>query len=209
MLFARSSYKVLLLLGLLGLVVQIGSVQSAFSSSPIGRNNNDNVVSLPPRSMVKVMVLHAKSPDANNHANEDADDSDADKDDNGRFQKSLDTRVNEIQVERTRQQLEQAHTQSFLKRRPRKLPYDDARIWVQANLGCDTKEEFDDLVANGNLRTPYIPKQASTNNEIISSVYTSNGLPVAAKHDFLKFDVSKRNFSTTARSLLYGHARMD
>jgi hypothetical protein len=48
---------------------------------------------------------------------------------------------------------------SFLKRKPRKLPYDDARKWVQANLGASTKEEFDDLVANGNLRTPYIPKQ--------------------------------------------------
>ena len=29
----------------------------------------------------------------------------------------------------------------------------------QANLGAETKEEFLDLVANGNLRTPYIPKQ--------------------------------------------------
>jgi len=29
---------------------------------------------------------------------------------------------------------------------------------VQANLGADTEEEFNDLVANGNLRTPYIPK---------------------------------------------------
>ena len=33
------------------------------------------------------------------------------------------------------------------------------RKWVQANLGVDTKEEFFDLVANGNLRTPYIPKE--------------------------------------------------
>jgi len=26
-------------------------------------------------------------------------------------------------------------------------------------LGVDTEEEFNDLVANGNLRTPYIPKR--------------------------------------------------
>ena len=32
------------------------------------------------------------------------------------------------------------------------------RIWIQANLGADTKEEFFDMVANGNLKTPYIPK---------------------------------------------------
>lgn len=33
------------------------------------------------------------------------------------------------------------------------------RKWVRANLDPDTKEEFFDLVANGNVRTPYIPKQ--------------------------------------------------
>mmetsp|Transcript_8077 Transcript_8077/g.10581 ORF Transcript_8077/g.10581 Transcript_8077/m.10581 type:complete len:177 (-) Transcript_8077:1330-1860(-) len=54
--------------------------------------------------------------------------------------------------------LEEENTKQFLKRRPIKLPYEDARRWVQANLGPDTKEEFMDLVANGNLRTPYIPK---------------------------------------------------
>ena len=54
--------------------------------------------------------------------------------------------------------LEDAHTQGFLKRKPVKLRYLDARRWVQANLGADTKEEFRDMVANGNLRTPYIPK---------------------------------------------------
>eukprot|EP00977_Amphora_coffeiformis_P015379 scaffold4510_cov183-Amphora_coffeaeformis.AAC.64 len=72
---------------------------------------------------------------------------------------ALESRVNEIKVEKTRAKLEDAHTKSFLKRRPIKLPYEDARIWVQANLGCDTKEEFYDLVANGNIRSPYIPKK--------------------------------------------------
>mmetsp|Transcript_22047 Transcript_22047/g.33001 ORF Transcript_22047/g.33001 Transcript_22047/m.33001 type:complete len:181 (-) Transcript_22047:410-952(-) len=58
--------------------------------------------------------------------------------------------------------LEEANTRAFqkkIKSRPWKLPYDDARKWVQANLGVDTKEEFFDLVENGNLRTPYIPKE--------------------------------------------------
>jgi hypothetical protein len=67
-------------------------------------------------------------------------------------------RHEKIQVEKARVALEHDHTQSFLKRRPRKLPYENARRWVQANFGVDTQEEFDDLVANGNLRTPYIPK---------------------------------------------------
>jgi len=57
-----------------------------------------------------------------------------------------------MEVENTREQLEQDNTKSFLKRRPRKLPYEDARRWVQANLGVDTKDEFNDLVANGTWR---------------------------------------------------------
>jgi hypothetical protein len=67
--------------------------------------------------------------------------------------------ADKIQVEKTRQQLEDSNIQSFLKRKPVKLRYDVARRWVQANLGPDTQEEFEDLVANGNLRTPYIPKR--------------------------------------------------
>lgn len=55
--------------------------------------------------------------------------------------------------------MEEQHTRSFLKRRPVKLPYPQARKWVQANLGAATREEYEDLVENGNLRTPYIPKQ--------------------------------------------------
>lgn len=71
----------------------------------------------------------------------------------------LNAAAEKLQVEKTRERLEQDNIQSFLKRKPRKLPYDQARRWVQANLGVDTKDEFDDMVANGNLRTPYIPKQ--------------------------------------------------
>lgn len=48
--------------------------------------------------------------------------------------------------------------QKALRSKPRKLSYEQAKKWVQANLGVDTQEEFEDLVLNGNLRTPYIPK---------------------------------------------------
>ena len=82
-----------------------------------------------------------------------------DSDDNQQIQKHLQERHDALQIEKTRQQLEHANTQSFLTRKPRKLPYEDARRWVQANLGCDTEEEYKDLVANGNLKTPYIPKR--------------------------------------------------
>ena len=61
--------------------------------------------------------------------------------------------------ELVRVKLEADHKQKFLKSRPRKLAYEEARTWVQRNLGVDTEEEFNDLVENGNLRTPYIPKR--------------------------------------------------
>ena len=61
--------------------------------------------------------------------------------------------------ELVRAKLEADHTRKFLRSRPRKLAYDEARTWVQRNLGVDTEDEFNDLVENGNLRTPYIPKR--------------------------------------------------
>lgn len=75
--------------------------------------------------------------------------------DGGNQAKQLD----ELSWRAAKVKLEEANTRSFLKRRPRKLKYEEARKWVQANLGPDSREEFFDLVANGNLRTPYIPKQ--------------------------------------------------
>jgi len=48
--------------------------------------------------------------------------------------------------------------QKVLQSKPWKLPYDVAKEWVKKNLGAETKEEFEDFVLNGNVRTPYIPK---------------------------------------------------
>ena len=48
--------------------------------------------------------------------------------------------------------------QKALRSKPLKLSYQKAKKWVQANLGAETQEEFEDLVLNGNLRTPYVPK---------------------------------------------------
>ena len=72
--------------------------------------------------------------------------------------KELRQRHEEIQIEKTRNALEAQHTRSFLKKRPVKLPYKEARKWVQANLGVATKDEFEDFVAMGYIQTPYIPK---------------------------------------------------
>jgi hypothetical protein len=71
--------------------------------------------------------------------------------------------------------LEEANTQSFLKRKPVKLPYLVARQWVQCNLGAETQEEFHDLVANGNMRSPYLPKNPKV-------YYTGTGEWVSWEH---------------------------
>lgn len=55
--------------------------------------------------------------------------------------------------------LEEAHSRQILNRKPLKLSYRTSRRWIQANWAPKTKEEFNDLVANGNLRTPYISKR--------------------------------------------------
>ena len=57
-----------------------------------------------------------------------------------------------------RQRLEEANTKRFLKAKPVKLPYKMSQRWIQMNWNPKTKEEFRDLVDNGNLRTPYISK---------------------------------------------------
>ena len=68
---------------------------------------------------------------------------------------------NELAWRTSKVRLEEEENKRFsrmLKSKPYKLPYKDAKIWVQRNLGASTQEEFEDLVLNGNLRTPYIPK---------------------------------------------------
>ena len=123
---------------------------SSFITANVGSNGSS--IGIVTTSCWKVL---SASPNSNNEGSA----SDSSNSKNMELHSALQSRADEIKVEKTRSKLEDAHTKSFLKRRPRKLPYEDARIWVQANLGCDTKEEFYDLVANGNLRTPYIPKR--------------------------------------------------
>ena len=69
--------------------------------------------------------------------------------------------LSELQWRSKKISLEEAESERFKKRirsKPWKLPIEESRKWVYANFGVGTKEEFMDLVANGNLRTPYVPK---------------------------------------------------
>lgn len=62
-------------------------------------------------------------------------------------------------VQEARQLLEEGYKKQIFGRKPLKLDYRTSRRWIQKNWAPKSKEEFYDLVANGNLRTPYISKQ--------------------------------------------------
>lgn len=89
--------------------------------------------------------------------NSDSSDSNSDSNSNSNSDSIMDElawRTNKIRLEEQNDR----RFQKALRSKPWKLPYEVAKLWVQKNLGAETKEEFEDLVLNGNLRTPYIPK---------------------------------------------------
>ena len=138
------------------------------SASADGKSNNFNNFRPPGATIAGCLnqprKLQASSgdDDQGNINDEDSTPEDGGKKQSRSIMDQAKERIESIHVEKLRNDLEVANTKSFLKRRPIKLPYNDARKWVQANLGCDTKEEFDDFVLNGILRTPYIPKNPET-----------------------------------------------
>ena len=73
--------------------------------------------------------------------------------------KSSNTAIDDLSWRVDKVRLEEANTKRFIKRKPIKMSYRESQKWIQRNFGVKTKEEFNDLVANGNLRTPYISKR--------------------------------------------------
>lgn len=60
----------------------------------------------------------------------------------------------------TRARLEHHHTLQFLRRPPLKLPYTTSQKWIQHNFPhIKTKEEFEQLVSDGDLKNVYISKR--------------------------------------------------
>uniref|UniRef100_A0A7S0B905 Uncharacterized protein n=1 Tax=Pyrodinium bahamense TaxID=73915 RepID=A0A7S0B905_9DINO len=58
-----------------------------------------------------------------------------------------------------RAELMEGYRQSILRRRPRFLPFDECTKWVQAMGLWDNKEEWQEWIANGEKRNPYIPSR--------------------------------------------------
>ena len=55
--------------------------------------------------------------------------------------------------------LEHHHTQQLLRRPPLKLPYTTSQKWIQHNFSIKTKEEFEQLVMDGDIKNVYISKR--------------------------------------------------
>ena len=67
--------------------------------------------------------------------------------------------IDELSWRVAKVRLEEAAKPKYLKSKPLKLSYEVSQKWIQRNWAPKTKQEFEDLVANGNLRTPYISKR--------------------------------------------------
>ena len=77
----------------------------------------------------------------------------------GGSNKSEDSNDNEeLSMAIAKVRLEQSMKPAYLTSKPIKLSYKTSQRWIQKNWSPKNKKEFDDLVANGNLRTPYISK---------------------------------------------------
>jgi hypothetical protein len=90
------------------------------------------------------------------------DDNDPNKDDAPKQQRT-DTNqhviIDELSWRVTKVRLEEANTKRLLKRKPLKLPYALSQKWIQHNYAPKTKEEFEQLVMDGDLKNVYISKR--------------------------------------------------
>jgi hypothetical protein len=126
-------------------------------------------ISLPKCTQYK--SYYQKSKRTTSNVQSTLDDHDISEDDSDLFNDIIKNRANdeedqnqlldELSWRSKKVSLEEADVKRFkknLKSKPWKLPYEESRKWVRANFWVATKEEFLDLVENGNLRTPYVPK---------------------------------------------------
>ena len=59
----------------------------------------------------------------------------------------------------TKARLEHQHTRQFVTKQPLKLPYAVSQKWIQHHFSITTKEEFEQLVSDGDIKNVYISKR--------------------------------------------------
>ena len=144
----KDKYAVLLIVASL---ISSCSGSAAFVSGPRGHLHGAFRPTTKPSLYSPISMRGCSNSDKEIQIDDDAPDQ---SEDSLSLIKQLNLRADEILIEKERQRLEEANTQSFLKRHPWKLPYEEARRWVQANLAADTEEEFYQLVSVGCIDTP-------------------------------------------------------
>ena len=86
---------------------------------------------------------------------ESADDDDSIDDDND----GENVIIDDLSWRVAKARFEETVKPQYLTAKPIKLSYSTSQRWIQRNWAPTTQQEFEDLVVNGNLRTPYISKR--------------------------------------------------
>lgn len=118
--------------------------------------NGQSTSIISPCKQHHLLFMGSEHDDGTSNNEKDASDNN-DKD--GKNNKEENVVIKDLSWRVAKLQLEEANTRRFLKRKPIKLSYTQSQQWIQRNWAPKTKQEFEDLVANGNLRTPYISKR--------------------------------------------------
>mmetsp|Transcript_8526 Transcript_8526/g.12251 ORF Transcript_8526/g.12251 Transcript_8526/m.12251 type:complete len:205 (-) Transcript_8526:130-744(-) len=96
----------------------------------------------------------------NNDNDNDDNDTNEETNNNIRITPTRNDTIPLLSTRLTRARLEHHHTLQFLKRPPLKLPYTTSQKWIQHNYPhIRTREEFDQLVSDGDIKNVYISKR--------------------------------------------------
>jgi hypothetical protein len=102
--------------------------------------------------------------------------------------------IDELSWRVAKVRLEEANTKRFLNRKPLKMSYYQSRQFIQRNWGpIRTKKEFEDLVSNGDLKTPYISKRPE-------EYYGRRGEWISWEHYLLGEECSSDRSSSSSNS---------
>jgi len=136
--------------------------QEVFQSITLRRRNRSNRHYHPP---LPLSMTRDGSSNTNDNNSEEEEDRSSDTSNNQqqpplpRTDTNQHVIIDELSWRITKVRLEEANTQRFLKRKPIKLPYALSQKWIQHNYSPKTKEEFEQLVMDGDLKNVYISKR--------------------------------------------------
>jgi hypothetical protein len=125
----------------------------------------------------------------NNYGKKENDDSNKNNNNNSNM-----VVIDELSWRAAKVRLEEANTKRLLNHQPLKMSYLQSRQFIQRNWGpIRTRKEFEDLVLNGDLKTPYISKRPE-------EYYGKRGEWISWEH-YLLGDCSVASSSSSSTSI--------